>query len=102
MLQRIPSWLRNRYLLTAAAFVLWLLFFDRNDFFTQMERGRDLRSLEKSKAYYQGQIDAARRELDQMTRNPSALEKIAREKFRMKKDNEDEYEVSDAPQPDSK
>lgn len=97
MFQRIPSWLKNRYFLTAAAFVLWLLFFDRNDFFTQMERARELRALEKSKGYYKGQIDAARNELDQMIRNPSALEKIAREKFRMKKDNEDEYEVPDSP-----
>ena len=60
-----------------------------------MERARDLRSLEKSKKYYTGQIEDSRKELDQMSNNPAALEKFAREKYRMKKDNEDEYEIED-------
>jgi cell division protein DivIC len=97
MLSRIPSWLKNRYVLTLFAFVLWVLFFDRNDFFTQMERGRDLRSLEKSKTYYTSQIDAAKKELNQMSHDPAALEKFAREKYRMKKDNEDEYAIDLTP-----
>jgi cell division protein DivIC len=96
MLSKIPSWLKNRYVLTTLAFVLWVLFFDRNDLFTQLERARDLRGLEKSKKYYNQQIDASKKELDQMSNNPAALEKFAREKYRMKKDNEDEYEI-DAP-----
>ncbi|TDW99539.1 FtsB family cell division protein [Dinghuibacter silviterrae] len=97
MLKRIPKWLKNRYLLTTAAFVLWVSFFDRNDLFTQGERARDLRTLQKSKTYYTTQIEAAKRELDQMTHDPSALEKFAREKYRMKKDNEDEFTIDDAP-----
>lgn len=96
MLSKIPSWLKNRYLLTTVAFVLWILFFDRNDIFTQMERGRDLKSLEKSKLYYNGQIQEAQKELDQMSHNAAALERFAREKYRMKKDNEDEYEIDEA------
>ena len=97
MLSKIPKWLKNRYFLTAAAFVLWITFFDRNDLFTQMERGRDLKNLQKSKTYYSNQIDAAKTELDQMSHDPAALEKFAREKFRMKKDNEDEFSIQDAP-----
>jgi cell division protein DivIC len=96
MLSKIPSWLKNRYLLTTVAFVLWILFFDRNDIFTQMERARDLKSLEKSKLYYNGQIQEAQNELDQMSHNAAALERFAREKYRMKKDNEDEYEIDEA------
>lgn len=97
MLSKIPSWLKNRYLLSAAAFVLWITFFDRNDLFTQRERARDLKNLEKSKTYYSNQIDAAKKELDQMSHDPSALEKYAREKYRMKKDNEDEFIIDDSP-----
>jgi cell division protein DivIC len=95
MLSRIPSWLKNRYVLTFFAFVLWVVFFDRNDLFTQMERARDLRALENSKKYYTGQIQSARKELDQMSHNSAALEKFAREKYRMKKENEDEYQIED-------
>jgi cell division protein DivIC len=96
MFSKIPSWIKNRYVLTTVAFVLWVLFFDRNDMFTQMERAKDLRTLEKSKKYYTAQIEACRKELDQMSNNPAALEKFAREKYRMKKDNEDEYEIDDS------
>jgi cell division protein DivIC len=96
MLSKIPSWLKNRYVLTTIAFVLWILFFDRNDIFTQRERARDLKSLEKSKVYYTGQILEAQKELDQMSHNAAALERFAREKYRMKKENEDEYEVDEA------
>lgn len=102
MLQKIPGWIKNRYLLTTLAFVLWILFFDRNDLFTQAERNRDLRSLQKSKTYYTSQIDAAKKELDQMSHDPAALEKFAREKYRMKKDNEDEFAIGDTPAKDAK
>jgi cell division protein DivIC len=95
MFSKIPSWIKNRYLLTTIAFVLWILFFDRNDIFTQRERARDLKSLEKSKVYYTGQIQEAQKELDQMSHNAAALERFAREKYRMKKDNEDEYEIDE-------
>ena len=97
MLRKIPKWLKNRYFLSAAAFILWITFFDRNDLFTQRERARDLKNLQKSKTYYSTQIDAAKMELDQMSHDPAALEKFAREKFRMKKDNEDEFSIEDAP-----
>lgn len=96
MFSKIPSWIKNRYVLTAVAFVLWVVFFDRNDLFTQMERARDLRTLQKSKKYYSAQIEASRKELDQMSHDPAALEKFAREKYRMKKDNEDEYDIDDS------
>ena len=102
MLKKIPSWIKNRYLLTTVAFILWILFFDRNDMFTQAERNRDLRSLQKSKTYYTSQIDAAKKELDQMSHDPAALEKFAREKYRMKKDNEDEFAIDDTPSKDTK
>jgi cell division protein FtsB len=102
MLAKIPKWIKNRYFLTTFAFVLWILFFDRNDLFTQAERNRDLKGLQKSKSYYTTQIDAAKKELDQMSHDPAALEKFAREKYRMKKDNEDEFAIDDTPSKDGK
>lgn len=100
MLSRIPSWLKSKYVLTSIAFVLWILFFDRNDIFTQMERARDLRALEKSKAYYTQQIALTKKELEQLNTSPAALEKFAREKFFMKKDNEDVFLIEPAAKAD--
>jgi len=66
-----------------------LLFLDKNDLFTQIARNRELKELEQSKQYYTLQINSERKELEQLKNNPATLEKYAREKYLMKRDNED-------------
>lgn len=90
---RIPSILRNKYLLATAAFVLWMLFFDRNDVFTQLDRKKDLRDIRASKAYLSQRIAEDRKFSKDLQFNASALEKYAREKYLMKRDNEDLFLV---------
>lgn len=88
----IPSWLKNKYLLTAAGFAVWILFIDDRDFITTHFRHvEELKKLEASKKYYQEQIAATRKELDQLKSNPETIEKYAREKYLMKRDNEDVF-----------
>jgi cell division protein FtsB len=94
ILSHIPAFLKNRYVLTGAGFVVWLLFFDSRDLITSHFRERrELLKLEESKTYYQQQIAATKRELEQLKTNPAILERYAREKFLMKKDNEDLFRV---------
>ncbi len=89
-LTHIPSWLKNRYLLTAVSFAVWILFFDSRDFITSHFRERnELSKLEESKKYYEQQIATTKQELEQLKTNPALLEKYAREKYLMKRDNED-------------
>jgi cell division protein DivIC len=85
----IPSWLKNKYLITLTAFVVWMIFFDAKDFLTQRERNRELRELQQSKAYFTAEIARERTALEELKSNPAAIEKYAREKYLMKKDNED-------------
>jgi len=89
LLSHIPSWLKNKYFLSFAAFAAIMLFFDKNDIFTQSERVKELRDLRQSKAYYQTQIAAETKELEQLKSDPATLEKYAREKYMMKRDNEE-------------
>jgi len=89
-LTRIPAWLKNKYLLTTVGFVVWIMFFDTRDFITSHFRERaELLKLEKSKQYYEQQIVVTQKELDKLKTNPALLEKYAREKYLMKRDNED-------------
>ena len=75
-----------------------MLFFDTRDIITTHFRQRsELNRLQESKAYYQQEIDKTRKELDQLKSDPRILEKYAREKYRMKKDNEDLYVISENP-----
>ena len=89
MLSHLPSWLKNKYFLATAFFISWMLFFDHNDLFLQRERANELADLKETKAYYQKQIDQTRKDVEEIRINSSSLEKIAREKYLMKKDNED-------------
>lgn len=89
ILSLLPSWIRSKYFLTAAAFIIWMIFFDRNDIPYQLKRINELKQLEKSEKNMDAQINDTRKELDLLKSNPSTLEKYAREKFMMKRDNED-------------
>jgi cell division protein DivIC len=93
-LTHIPSWLKNKYLLTGAGFLVWILFFDNRDLITSHFREKgELRKLEQSKKYYEQQITATKIELEQLRSNPAVLERYAREKYLMKRDNEDLFRI---------
>ncbi|MGZ3882514.1 MAG: FtsB family cell division protein [Flavisolibacter sp.] len=89
LLNRIPSFLRNKYLLATATFIIWILFFDRNDVFTQIQRRGELNELRQSKQYFEKQIADNKKFSNDLQFNASAIEKYAREKYLMKRDNED-------------
>jgi cell division protein FtsB len=89
LLTHIPSWLKNKYLISLSVFAAILLFFDKNDFFSQNQRRNELLELQQSKEYYTKQLAVERKELEQLKTNPATLEKYAREKYLMKRDNED-------------
>ncbi|HZK62920.1 MAG TPA: septum formation initiator family protein [Puia sp.] len=97
LIDRIPSWLKNKYVLTAIGFGIWILFIDDRDFITTHFRHvSELHKLEAQKKYYENQISSVQAELDQLKRNPATLEKYAREKYLMKKDNEDVYLIMES------
>lgn len=73
-----------------------MLFFDRNDVFTQGQRKRELRSLQESKEYYTNEIAKERKVSEELKSNPATIEKYAREKYLMKRDNEDIFLIEEA------
>ena len=94
LVDRIPSWLKNKYVLTVLFFAVWILFIDDRDFMTTHFRHlKELHKLEARKLYFEDQILTVRKELDQLKSNPATLEKYAREKYLMKRDNEDLFVV---------
>ena len=85
----IPGWLKNRYVLTFILFLVWMTFFDQNDFITLYHLKSELRDIRKEKEYYRHQIEETRENLEDLFNNNEKLEKFAREKYLMKKDDED-------------
>ena len=82
-------------------FAIWMLFFDTNSFLTHWELGKDIKKLEDEKEYYTREIEKDKKEIKKLS-DEEGLEKFAREKYYMKKENEEiyliEYEDSIAKQ----
>jgi cell division protein DivIC len=93
MLSRLPAWLRNKYFLSSLAFLVFLSFFDDRDLVTNHQHRKQLRELEKSAEYYRQEIEKTQTELNQLRTDAATLEKYAREKYLMKRDNEDIYVI---------
>ena len=91
----IPPLFKNKYFLSAVIFAIWMIFFDHNDLFLQRARATELSELEESKEYYREQIEKTREELKNIQSNTLSLERIAREKYLMKKDNEDLFVITE-------
>ena len=96
-LNHIPTFLKNKYLISFAAFCAIMFFFDKNDIFSQINRHNELKELQKSRQYYTTQIAAERKESEALKTNPAVVEKIAREKYLMKRDNEELFLVPENP-----
>jgi cell division protein DivIC len=93
-LSKIPSWVKNKYLLTGLAFIVWMCFFDANDIALQQHRRSELKKLQNEERMLDKQITQTKQELDLLKTSPSTIEKYAREKYLMKRDNEDLYLVN--------
>lgn len=89
IINAIPSIIFNKFLLTALGFLAWMMFFDNDNFFTQKERRRELAEKQAGIRYFQEKIKEDRRFSTDITSDPAILEKYAREKYKMKRDNED-------------
>lgn len=82
---------RNKYFLTTIGIIAWLLFFDKNDVVTQWDLIQKCKKLEKERDYYLTEIQKNRSSVAELQTNKKSLETFAREKYLMKKDNEDVY-----------
>lgn len=82
---------RNRYFLTFLAFFIWMLFFDQHDIVSQIKLRSELHKLQDDKQYYKEEVSRTKSDLDDLLTNPARLEKFAREKYLMKREDEDVF-----------
>lgn len=93
----IHSFLKNKYIATLLAFVVWVVFFDKNDLITQYRYWAELQDLKAKKAYLLEEIAQTEQERLELLSSPEKLEKFAREKYLMKKDEEDLFVIVEKP-----
>ena len=95
------EWFSNRYVLTAAVGLVWVTFISEIDLVYLVKSQLELNRLENQVAHYELEIEATRNQLVDLTSNPERLERFAREKYFMKRDNEDLFRIV-AKEPDAK
>jgi len=92
-MKKMISLFKNKYFLTVLGLAVWIIFFDKNDIRTQIELRKEVKALEEEKKYYQKEINQITSDLRELNTNPKTLEKFAREKYYMKRDNEDIFVI---------
>ena len=92
--KKVYPWLRNKYVLTLAIFILWMLLFDSSNWIDVFREYRKIKKFDKEKEYYMQKIENDRNRLNELRTNNENLEKFAREQYLMKKPNEDIFIIS--------
>ena len=75
--------------LFVVAFIFIMVFIDNNSLIQRYEYNKKIKELQKEIKHYNQIIEEGRLQLEELRSNDDNLEKFAREKFLMKKPNED-------------
>lgn len=93
ILELLPSFLKNFYFLSTLFFLVWVAFLDSNDLFMQLQLSSKKSQLIDQKEFYQEKILQVKNDQAALNSNPELLEKMAREKYLMKKEGEDLFVI---------
>ncbi len=91
MWHKIPRVFKSFYFLFGLFFIVWMLFIDSNDLYSQFTRTRKLKELERQRIFYKEMIQEVEKDREELLSDVALLEKFAREKYLMKKESEDLY-----------
>ena len=84
---------QHKYMITIAAFLVIIVFLDENSLIQRQKHQQEINTLKAEIERYRQQFEEDTRKLKELTSNPEAMEKIAREKYLMKKKTEDLYVI---------
>ena len=89
----------DKYLVVGVLGVLIVGFIDENSFMRRIQLELQISDLQSNIEKYNKQYEDDSRQLREIRRNPKTIEKIARERYFMKADDEDIYVLSDDEKP---
>ena len=71
-------------------FIIWMLFFDENSYLVHRKFNNEIKDLETTISFYKTKIEKDKETIKKLE-DSLELERFAREKYLMKKENEDIY-----------
>lgn len=89
---KIFKFFTNIFILIVLVFSVWMTFFDENSYLVHREFNKEIDELEKTIKFYEDRINEDRTTIKKL-QDSLELERFAREKYLMKKKNEDIYVI---------
>jgi len=89
--KRLIRFLKNKYALATTIFLFWIAFVNDIDLFFIARSRMELRSLTEEVEVMKLKNAEARQSLHDLSTNLATLEKFARERYYMKRDNEEVF-----------
>ena len=83
----------NRYIIATLIFAVIIIFIDQYNLFYQIKNFRKLKKAKSQVEYYEKEIKEQQETLERLHRDSALMEKIAREKYMMKRDKEVIYVI---------
>jgi len=78
----------NLYILISVVFFIWIFFIDSNSILVNIKLNKEISELKERKDILENQIQIDKKIISNL-QNPDSLEKYAREKLYMKRENEE-------------
>jgi cell division protein FtsB len=85
------KYLNNKFFYTGLVFLVWLTFFDQENLLVQNNLRNTLDDLKDQKEFYLEETEKNQQTIESLETDSTQLEKLAREKYYMKRENEDVY-----------
>jgi cell division protein DivIC len=82
--------LTNIFVIILVPFIIWMLFFDENSYLIHRKFDKEIKGLESTISFYEDKISLDKETIKKL-QDSLELERFAREKYLMKKENEDIY-----------
>ena len=86
---RYLKFITNSYIVILSIFFIWMLFFDENTHLNR-EFKKEIKELKSTINFYKSEIQKDKKMMEEL-QDSLQLERFAREKYLMKKENEDIY-----------
>ena len=93
-LSKILYYVRNFYVVVGVIAAVWILFFDRYNFVDRLQTELRIKELRSDLAFYKAERDNIEETRDMMESDMGEIERFAREKYMMKRDNEDLFLIT--------
>ena len=83
----------NKYIIATLIFAVVIIFVDQYNLFYQIRNFKKRKEVRNKVEYYEKEIKQQQETLERLHRDSALMEKIAREKYMMKRDNEVIYVI---------